>query len=106
MALHRLGECTPGCGACCRSLQLQVPPEYGTNPDIRHWIELHGVSLRERDGGMFVLLSQPCSALQGDSSCGLYGKPERPELCASWPATPAALEPVASVCSYSFEEVK
>ena len=107
MSYIRQGHCSPNCGACCRSLRLQVPPEYGANPDIKHWIELHGVRLVQQDGGTFVVLNLQCEALQEDSSCGLYGKPERPELCSAWPATPAALAPVADVCSYSFilEEV-
>ena len=98
----RLGECKPNCGACCQSLRLQVPPEYGANPDIKRWVELHGVKLVELDGGTFAMLPQPCSALTEDLRCDLYGTPERPLLCSEWPATPAALASVADVCSYSF----
>ena len=101
----RVGECTAGCGACCRTLRLQVPPEYSANPDVKNWVELHGVKLVEQDGGTFVVLNQPCSALTDEGMCSLFDKPERPELCSHWPMTPAALAPVADVCTYSFEEV-
>jgi len=102
MSFVRQGACTQGCGACCRILRLQVPPEYSRNPDIKKWVELHGVKLVELDGGTFVMLTMPCSALTEDGRCSLYGKPERPELCAHWPMTPAALLGVEDVCTYSF----
>ena len=101
----RTGECTVGCGACCRSLRLQVPPEYSANADIRRWVELHGVRLVQQGGGTFAVIEQPCSALTEDGLCSLFGTPERPDLCSHWPATPEAMEPVADVCSYRFEEV-
>jgi len=103
--LERQGECTVGCGACCRLLRLQVPAEYKTNPDIRKWVELHGVRLVNLDGGTFAMLASPCSALTEDGLCGLYGTPERPDLCSHYPASPAALLGVEEVCTYSFKEV-
>ena len=98
----RQGECTVGCGACCKLLRLQVPPEYGSNPDIRKWVELHGVRLVNLDGGVFAMLTLPCSALTEDGKCSLYGTPERPDLCNHWPMTPAALLGVEDVCTFSF----
>ena len=98
----RHGECKPDCGACCTSLRLQVPPEYSRDPDIKNWVELHGVKLVELDGGTFAMLRQPCSALTEDMKCSLFGTPERPALCSEWPATPAALVGVEDVCSFSF----
>ena len=98
----RVGECTPNCGACCRFLRLQVPPEYGSNPDVRNWVELHGIRLQNIDGGTFAFLQVPCSALTEEGLCSLYGKPERPDLCNHYPMTPPALTGVEDVCSYSF----
>lgn len=99
---RREGDCTAGCGACCRFIRLQVPPDYAQNQDVRKWIELHGVSLMEMNGGTFATVNLSCSALTEDGQCSLYGRPERPELCNHWPMTPAALAGVEDVCSYSF----
>ena len=103
----RQGECNTcnGRGLCCSFLRLQVPPEYGTNPDVKNWVELHGVKVVTMDGGTFAVLQQPCSALTEEGLCSLYGTPERPDLCNHWPATPAALMGVEDDCSYSFTEV-
>ena len=98
----RQGECTAGCGACCRSIRLQVPPEYGTNPDIRKWVELHDIKVREVGGGTFAFLAIPCSALTEEGMCSLMGTADRPDLCSSWPATPEALVGLEEVCTYTF----
>lgn len=98
----RVGECTVGCGACCRSIRLQVPPSYSQDADIRKWIELHGIRLSERDGGTFAQIDIACSALTSEGMCSLIDSPERPELCSHWPATPAALEGLEEVCTFSF----
>lgn len=103
----RQGECTVGCGACCKYISLQVPPEYGSNPDVRKWIELHGIRLTERDGGVFASLEMPCHALTEDGKCGVYGTDARPDMCEEWPARPeqiAEFEEVREVCTYSFIE--
>lgn len=98
----RMGECNR-CGRCCEFITLQVPPEYLSNADIRRWIELHGIRLSERDGGVFARIDLPCSALTEEGLCSLMGTPERPALCSHWPATPAMLAGLEEVCSYSFE---
>ena len=107
MTLVRQGECDT-CGGralCCSMLRLQVPPEYKSNPDIQKWVNLHGIQLRDIDGGVFALLPIPCTALTEDGRCSLYGLPERPQLCSDWPASPAALIGVEDDCSYHFIEV-
>lgn len=103
MTMVRQGACRAGCGACCTHLRLQVPREYATDPDIKHWIELHGIAVRELDGGAFAFLPQPCSALQADKSCGLHGSDAKPALCNAFPATPQALLGLDD-CGYSFVE--
>jgi Fe-S-cluster containining protein len=85
-------------------MRLQVPPEYASNPDVRKWIELHGVRLQNLDGGVFAFLQTPCSALTEEGMCGVYGTDARPDLCSHFPATPAALTGVEDVCTYSFKE--
>ncbi len=105
--MERVGECD-SCGGralCCTFLRLQVPPSYGSDPDIRKWVELHGVRLIDHDGGTFAMLPQRCSALTEEGLCSLYGTSERPDLCSQWPASPAALLGVEDDCSYKFVEV-
>jgi Fe-S-cluster containining protein len=99
---RREGSCTAGCGACCKSIRLQVPPEYSQNEDIRRWVELHGIKLAEVGGGTFAFLSIPCSALTEEGMCSLMGTADRPELCSHWPATPEAMTGLEEVCTYTF----
>lgn len=101
--MKRTGECTVGCGACCRSMRLQVPPDYASS-DIRKWIELHGIRLTESGGGTFVNLPVACSALTDEGNCSLIDSPDRPLLCSHWPATPAAMEGLEDVCTFSFAQ--
>jgi hypothetical protein len=58
-------ECRTGCGACCiaPSLSSAIPGMPGGKPA--------GVT---------------CVQLTGDLRCGIYGRPERPAVCASFPA--------------------
>ena len=98
--------CTPGCGACCRWIVLQVNPQYD-NPDIARWIGLHGIRLQRRDGGIFAYIPTPCSALGGDGMCTIYE--ERPEVCRIFPTSEAEVAMVdeyvgEKVCTVKFEE--
>ena len=103
----RTGECTVGCGACCQYLRLQVSPIYWDIPDVRHWVELHGIQLEEVHHpsgvtGIFARIPIPCSALTPDKRCGLHGTPERPAMCAGWPFGSGDLSDLKEVCTYSF----
>jgi hypothetical protein len=100
----RQGECLPNCGACCKFVRLQVPPTY-QETDTRGWLQLHGIRLTTIDGATFATIDRRCDALTDDNRCSLYGKPERPQLCADWPATPGAMAGLEDVCGYRFEEV-
>ncbi len=101
-AWTRGGGCNVECGGkCCNYIRLQVPNEYITNPDIKKWVELHGIKLMEIDGGTFAMLSLTCGALE-DGKCSLFGTEDRPELCGHWPATPSALAGVEEFCTYEF----
>lgn len=68
--------CRPLCAACCvePSISSPIPGLPGGKPA--------GV---------------PCPHLTGDLRCGLFGKPERPRVCAS-------LQPSAEMCGGSREE--
>ena len=103
----RQGECN-GCAACCRFLILQVNPQYMA-ADRRRWIELHGIRLYERDGGVWAVVNAACSALTDEGRCGLFGLPERPQTCAEFPFVQPDIDQVddwagEKVCSYSFSE--
>ncbi len=58
-------ECRSGCGACCiaPSLSSAIPGMPGGKPA--------GVA---------------CPQLTGDLRCAIFGSPERPRVCASFPA--------------------
>lgn len=86
------------------SIRIQCPPAYRSDPDIRRWVELHGIQLAEIGGATYAVISHRCSALTEDLKCSLYGTPERPQLCSEWPATPSAMVGHEDHCGYSWEE--
>ena len=98
----RQGECTAGCGACCRVLLLQVNPAYWDREDARRWIELHGIQLVRLDGGIYARIPLACEALTPDGLCRLFGMPERPGLCQRFPLGPRDLAGLEPVCTYTF----
>lgn len=100
----RIGECREGCGACCESIRLQIPPNYKTDPDVKNWIELHGIAVITVGEATYAVINRPCVALNPDKSCSLYGTSARPQLCSEWPATPAAMTGLEDQCSYEFRE--
>ena len=102
----RGGTCTRGCGECCTSIRLQVPPAYERTPDIKHWIELHGLKVVRIGEAAFVVIPNRCSALTADNLCSLYGSADRPRLCDAFPATPAAITGLEDVCTYEFRQVE
>jgi uncharacterized protein len=55
-------ECRAGCGACCIALSISSPI-----PGMRHG----------KPAGI------PCVQLLPDYRCALFGRPERPAVCAS-----------------------
>lgn len=104
LPMVRFGGCT-SCGLCCTSIRLQVPPSYMDDPDVKNWAELHGITIIRVGEATYASLDHKCSALATDNrTCTLYGKPERPELCSEFPATPAALTGLEDECGYRFEE--
>jgi Fe-S-cluster containining protein len=101
----RLGECN-GCGACCKHLLLAVHPVY-LEPDKRRWLELHGIKLHVAGGNAWATIDATCEHLTEDNRCGIFGQPERPQVCAEWPFQQEDIDLVnvwagEPVCSYSF----
>lgn len=102
VATVRTGACTPGCGACCQWIELQVAARYARNPDTRKWLKLHGIEITQDDNLAFATIPLPCRALLPDGRCSLYGTPDRPDLCGRYPATPADLSGLEGVCTFGF----
>lgn len=101
----RSGACTEGCAACCRSIVLQVNPQYGQQEEVRAWIEWHGIKIEERDGACWATVSQPCKALTPEGKCSLYGQEDRPLTCEYWPVSQSDIDKLEKpeVCTYKFE---
>lgn len=100
------GYCKEGCGACCEFVVLNINPSY-LEKDVRHWLELHGITLRESAGQVWANIPLPCSALKSDKGCGLFGTPERPLLCSAWPFNQQEIEEVnktGASCTFYFTE--
>ena len=88
------------------SLELQVSPAYLTHPDVRKWIEYHGIALksvtREGQTGAFASIPLKCSKLTTDLKCSVHGTPEKPNLCNEWPFDPSNLVGLEDRCTFSF----
>ena len=67
--------CRPGCGACCIALSISSP-------------------IPGMPGGK--LAGVRCVQLRDDNRCGLFGRPERPDVC-------RRLRPEAEMCGESVE---
>ena len=100
----RQGTCQPRqCGsACCKSVILEVNPAYRADADVANWISLHGITMFERDGRTLARIPTPCTALDEAGRCGIYGQPERPDMCAAFPSAPASLDGIEAVCTFTF----
>ena len=69
-------ECRSGCGACCIAPSIAEP--------------FHGMPAGKPAG-------VPCVHLRADARCGLWGRAERPAVC-------AAFAPEAAVCGRDRDE--
>ena len=105
-ASARQGYCRQNCGFCCTYIKFNVHPSYA-QADVKYWIELHGITVTEVAGQVWVNIPLPCSALQPDKSCGLYGQAERPQVCSVWPFDQNEIDEVnkrGAGCTFYFEE--
>ena len=105
--MTRLGECNL-CSACCRFVLLAVHPVY-MEPDKRRWLELHGIKLAWRNGNAWATVDLSCQELTEDGKCGIFGSPERPQVCSDFPFAAVDIGLVnawagSDICSYSFAE--
>ena len=103
----RTGECN-GCSACCRFLILQVNPQY-LEADRREWIEMHGIHLYERDGGVWARVNATCNHLTAEGKCGIHA--DRPQTCRDFPQVQGDVQLVdewlgEQTCSYSFSSAQ
>lgn len=76
-------------------------------PDKRHWLELHGIKLWQQGDYTWARIEARCRHLTDDNRCGIYGQPERPQVCAEFPFAQGDIDIVdewagEKVCSYSF----
>lgn len=130
---RRTGHCL-GCGQhCCTRVGVPISgrlidagkrgePVYAlpiADPDYQHWLALHGIdgsrlffvppdASYQLLGGRYPVALFParCRHLTEDGGCGIYGQPDRPQICDSWPAYPWELEALTpagqAACGYSF----
>ena len=106
-----LGDCNL-CGlrgACCRFVLLAVHPVY-MDADKRHWLELHGIKVAWRDGNAWATIESACRELTDEGLCGIYGQPERPQVCSDFPFTAEDIGIVnawagSEVCDYREEKL-
>lgn len=88
---------------CCRYVEL--PLARRLSRDEQKWIALHpGMRIIDRLDHHVVRFEVACGALAPDGRCTLYGKPERPEMCAHWPDYPEEQTPPG--CVYREPELK
>ena len=102
---QRSGTCQPNvCGsACCRFMWLAVDPQYLQQADMLAWVRLHGIDVVEWAGWTMARIPIPCTALDGEGRCSLYGMPERPTICSSFPVAPADLLGIDAACTFTFQ---
>ena len=100
----RTGECTPGCGACCRDIWLEVAPVYNEDLDVKRWLALHNVGVVEMGGKVWAHIELACSQLTEDGKCNAFGTSIRPQMCESFPVFPGQLSMcgLEEVCTYKF----
>lgn len=104
---HRTGGCTTKyCGACCRFLVLPLDPRIRLQPaeklaDFELWLRYHGIEMYETGDWLAVKLPIPCEKLTDEGQCGVYGTPDRPNLCSRIPRSPLDVEGIEE-CTYEF----
>lgn len=70
------------------------------------WLEKHGiVMLRRVEKALLAYVSVRCSKLTEDMMCGVFGTPERPQMCAPYPEHPLDIEGI-DFCTYKFQPIK
>ena len=110
---RRTGGCHQGCGACCEQIVLPIDPRVLRDlekfDDWRKWVEYHpGMKVIVRTYHPFVqvYIDIPCSKLEENKDCGVYGTDERPKLCGDFPKLPYGIEDIGlgETCTYKWYE--
>ena len=76
---------------CCRYFALPIDkPTTWEEFDFLRWFLLHDrACCFTEDGSWYVLVHTDCKHLQADNRCGIFGSPDRPEVCGRLRPEPA-----------------
>jgi len=70
-----------GCGACCKVLTFKIDPK-AIDEKARYFYEkTRGVKII----GEWLVIPSKCVHLTEQNECGLWEKPERPQVCSEFP---------------------
>ena len=70
------------------------------------WAALHeGVTVVDHGAFLNVNIPIRCSVLTEEGRCGVYGTPDRPQVCGDWPTSPRDLLETPW-CGYRFDPIK
>lgn len=134
IALAVVGECTAGCGACCRTLRLPVPswwpdamldrgmvPPVDGDADFGLFLAARGLQVDDETGVLhipgvtswrrswhlteYVDFEQACPQLDEAGLCQLHGTAAYPPTCERYPTVRDDLRVVPS-CTYRVEAVE
>ena len=102
----RRGECNK-CGWCC-NFPFDAVALFFPNGDPRReeFLKVRGFE-PAKDGGQNGLMAwgrvfMRCQHHQDDNGCGIFDKPERPQMCHDFPEKPSQVS--HTPCSYWFED--
>lgn len=64
-----------------------------------------GIAVINKLGTLLAHIPKRCQELTDDRKCGLFGTPQRPLMCATYPQHPYDIEGLEQVCTYRFSAV-
>lgn len=107
---RRTGGCHTKCGVCCEVIILPLDRRLLRSAayweKFKHYLEVRGLQVVVSPTRFEVRFPITCQHLQDDKSCGIFGTPERPELCNRWPRMPYDLFETGldEACTYQWKE--
>jgi hypothetical protein len=69
------------------------------------WLERHGITLLRRTGRLLAYVPIRCGSLSADGACSLFGSPQRPRTCTTYPEHPQDVEGL-EFCTYRFRPIQ
>lgn len=69
------------------------------------WLKAHGITVLRRTGRLLAYVPVRCGSLKDDGTCGLFGSPERPRTCLTYPEHPQDIEGL-EFCTYRFRPIQ